>query len=70
MTASRAETLAWVLIYSGLLLLVLGLFLRAGSPAAGWALVFVGALDAAAGALLIVLRSRMAEPPQEPKETP
>ena len=70
MTAKRAETMAWVLIYSGLLLLVLGLFLRAGSPLAGWALVALGALDAAAGVLLIFLRSRMPDPPAPPKETP
>jgi hypothetical protein len=59
MKPATMETLAWVLIYSGLLLLCLGLFLqRDGGMVLGWALVVAGALDAAAGVVLIWWRSR------------
>jgi hypothetical protein len=59
MPASKLETLTWVLIYGGLLLLCLGLFVQREMAAAGWTLVVVGALAAAAGAVLIWVRSRM-----------
>ncbi len=52
------DKLAWVLVFSGLLLASLGVFLRSDSLL-GWALIAVGALEAVAGVALIVLRSRM-----------
>jgi hypothetical protein len=61
MTNATLEKLAWVLIYSGLLILCLGLFVhRTSVPSAplGWALMIAGGLDAAAGAVLIWVRSR------------
>ncbi len=58
MKPKSVEALAWVLIYSGLLLASLGAFLRHDSLV-GWALIAVGAMEAVAGAVLIVLRSRM-----------
>ena len=63
MTAKAIETWIWVLIYGGLLLLCLGLFvLRLGGAlgwAPGWALVVLGPLLALAGGVLLVLRSRL-----------
>jgi hypothetical protein len=61
MRPKTAETLAWVLIYSGLLLASLGLFVRQTQAVAGTVLIVAGLLGAAAGVGLIWLRSRMAE---------
>jgi O-antigen/teichoic acid export membrane protein len=58
---ARMEKLAWILLYSGLLIAVLGWFLQGTAPLAGVALMVVGGLDAAAGVLLIWLRSRRPE---------
>lgn len=60
MKPKTLESLAWVLIYSGLLLACLGLFLqREGGNVLGWTLTVVGALDAAAGVVLVWWRSRL-----------
>jgi hypothetical protein len=59
MRAKTIESLAWALIYSGLLILSLGLFLQRSSALFGWALVAVGAIDALAGVVLVIVRSRM-----------
>lgn len=55
------EKLIWILIYSGMLVAALGLFLWRDAPVAGVALMVIGGLDAAAGVLLIWLRSRRPE---------
>ena len=59
MKPKKIETLVWLLIYSGMLIAALGLFLRASEPIAGLVLIVAGLVDAAAGVLLIWLRSRM-----------
>ena len=62
MKPKSVEKLTWVLIYGGLLLAALGLFLgEAGHGALGGALIAVGLADAAAGVVLIWHRSRMKE---------
>jgi uncharacterized membrane-anchored protein YitT (DUF2179 family) len=58
MTNAALEKLVWVLIYSGLLLVGLGVFLMRSDTVVGWVVVIAGALDAAAGAVLIWVRSR------------
>jgi len=58
MSNAAMEKLVWVLIYSGLLLICLGVFLMRGDTIVGWVVVVAGALDAAAGAVLIWVRSR------------
>ena len=58
MSNAALEKLVWVLIYSGLLLVCLGVFLMRGDTVVGWVIVAAGALDAAAGAVLIWVRSR------------
>jgi uncharacterized membrane protein (DUF485 family) len=63
MTPRGAETLAWVFIYSGLLLLVLGVSVislsSVATPWLAWALLTAGTLDAALGVGLIIWRSKM-----------
>jgi hypothetical protein len=53
------ETLIWVLIYGGLIGACLGLFVERQNFALGWSFVVTGGIAAAAGALLIWVRSRM-----------
>ena len=53
------ERLIWILIYGGLLALVLGLATLAGDAHTGWSLVVLGGCVAAAGVVLIWVRSRM-----------
>ncbi|HSQ71307.1 MAG TPA: hypothetical protein VLM87_02695 [Rubrivivax sp.] len=52
------DRLVWLLIYSGLLLVGLGVFLARSDAVVGWVIATAGALDAAAGALLLWVRSR------------
>ncbi len=56
---ARMHAWIWGLIYAGLLLLVLGVFYRSYDGALGWVMVVVGGLMAAAGAVLVWVRSRM-----------
>jgi hypothetical protein len=58
MTNATLEKLAWILLYSGLLIAVLGWFMLAAAPIAGTVLMVAGGLVAAAGVVLIWLRSR------------
>ena len=53
------ERLVWLFIYGGLLAASLGLFvLKGGDELLGWLLIGKGLVVAAAGVVLIVLRSR------------
>ncbi len=61
MRASAVEKLVWILIYGGLLLLSLGLFVRARAAALGLGMILAGGLLACSGAVLIIVRSRMKE---------
>jgi hypothetical protein len=60
-TIARLQALIWVLIYGGLLALVLGLSTRRFDGPLGWRLVAAGAVVAAAGVVLIYVRSRLHE---------
>lgn len=62
MKTGTVETLAWVLIFAGALLVAWGLFAARQSVAIGGAMIVVGAVAAAAGVVLIVVRSRMQDP--------
>ena len=70
MNAKRIEKGIWPLIYGGLLLLSLGLFVgrRIDGMGMGWALVLVGAAGVVTGAVLLVLRSRLPDKPEIPPE--
>ncbi len=59
MSKQRLETWSWVLIYGGLLALCLGWFIVPQRGPWGELLFTGGALVAALGVVLIVLRSRM-----------
>jgi hypothetical protein len=59
MTTGTIEKLVWVLIYGGLLLVGLGLFVRPGDVGLGWTLIILGAVIAVAGTVLIAVRARM-----------
>jgi len=52
------EALVWVLIYGGLLMLALGVFVQRQGGSFGWALIGIGGGVAAIGAVLIFVRSR------------
>jgi hypothetical protein len=58
MTNAKLDVLIWVLVYGGLLLLSLGLFVRRTSEPFGWTLIVIGALLTVAGTLLVWVRSR------------
>lgn len=62
MKPKKLESLAWILIYSGLLLGALGLFLRDAMPLVGLLLMIAGGLDAVSGAVAIFIRSKMSDP--------
>ena len=59
MTPKTLESLIWVLIYGGLIVLCLGIAVAASLPTTGTTLSVVGGLVAAVGAVLIYVRSRM-----------
>ncbi len=59
MKSARVETLVWVLIYGGLAVLILGLWVSGADAAVGQVLVWAGGLLALVGVLLIWIRSRM-----------
>lgn len=61
-TLAWIDRLIWILIYSGLFVLVLGLASLTQSPATGWWLVTGGACIAVAGVVLLWIRSRMGSP--------
>lgn len=71
MNNSTLETLAWVLIYGGLLAACLGLFVwlqaQPAAPALGLGLIAGGLVFAVLGAALILVRARRApEAGEEP----
>ena len=59
----RVEVLVWVLVYGGLLVLGLGVALSRGGLDHGWSVSVVGIVLAVAGAVLVYVRSRMADLP-------
>ncbi len=59
MNASKLETWVWVLIYGGLLVVVLGLAVEGSDFPLGWSMVITGGIAAAAGVVLIFVRSRL-----------
>ena len=61
MKTSTVETLTWVLIYAGLLLLCLGIFVAREAQMLGNGFILGGAAIACVGAVLIYVRSRMKE---------
>ena len=56
---ARLEKWIWILIYGGLFLLILGIATGRTNEALGWSMATPGALLAAAGVVLIYVRSRL-----------
>ena len=58
-SVARLHKAIWSLIYGGLLLLVLGLFVEKSDEATGWIMVVAGGVMAMLGCVLIYVRSRI-----------
>ena len=58
MTNAALGKLIWVLIYGGLLMVCLGLFIARQDAGFGWAMGGAGAATALVGAALVVVRAR------------
>ncbi len=69
MNPTAVEAWAWILLYSGGLTLVLGLFTHDADPALGLILILAGLLGIVAGVGLIVWRSFMVAAPGDDKPT-
>ena len=70
-TLAWIERLAWICIYAGLFAVVLGIVSGGVHVVAGWSLGVIGGVLAAAGVVLIIVRSRLAESqPPGAKSTP
>jgi hypothetical protein len=70
MTTATVDKLIWVLIYGGLLVVSLGVFVKRSDEVLGWVLIVLGAIVAVAGAALVWVRSRMPEPIPQKQENP
>ncbi len=70
MSSAALDKWIWVLVYGGLLLLSLGLFVKRSDAGLGWTLIGLGAVVALAGAVLVWVRSRMLEAPAHEQERP
>jgi hypothetical protein len=68
-TLARLEALIWILIYGGLFALVLGIASHDETAIGGWSLSVLGILAAAAGVVLIVVRSRLRQSPEPGAES-
>ena len=63
MRNTTLQKLIWVLIYSGLLAVLLGLSIQKVDDALGWPIVVTGAVLAAAGVVLIFIRAHRKDLP-------
>jgi hypothetical protein len=63
---ARLDALVWTLIFGGLFLVILGIATHDEAVIAGWSLTVLGGIAAAAGVVLIYVRSRLPEPPPAP----
>jgi hypothetical protein len=59
MTPAALEKLIWILIFGGLFVLSLGLFVERQDMAFGWSLVVAGGVASVVGVVLVWVRSRM-----------
>ncbi len=57
--AQKLDRLIWVLVFGGLALLSIGLFIERNHNPIGWTLVGVGSVAAAVGVVLVWVRSRL-----------
>jgi vacuolar-type H+-ATPase subunit I/STV1 len=64
MSNAALDALIWVLVYAGLLVAGLGLFVRRSEQALGWFFIVGGTALSAVGAVLLVVRSHRGDGPQ------
>jgi hypothetical protein len=69
MKASTVDTLIWVYVYGGLILVGLGVSVQRTASGLGYGVMAIGAVVAIAGFALIYVRSRMNELPQTNETT-
>ena len=63
MTAALLDTLIWALIFGGMLVFSLGLFMqRGGGGALGWAVLLTGGVVVVVGVVLVFVRARLYGP--------
>ena len=67
---ARLDKLIWALIFGGLFTLVLGIASHDETAIGGWSLSVLGSLAAAAGVVLIYVRSRLRETPEPGAQSP
>jgi membrane protein DedA with SNARE-associated domain len=63
LSTTRIGALIWVLIYGGLFAIALGVAMKRNGASYGELLFLGGAAATVVGAVLVWVRSRMAEPP-------
>ena len=56
---ARLHKIIWTLIFGGLLVVILGIFVGKADDAIGWTMVAAGGVMTAVGAVLIYVRSTM-----------
>lgn len=61
-TVAWIDRMIWILIYGGLFVAILGLASWPESLALAWSLVVIGGITAAAGVVLLWIRSRLGSP--------
>ncbi|MBC7941107.1 MAG: hypothetical protein H7Z19_15345 [Chitinophagaceae bacterium] len=61
MTNTGLHKLIWVLVYTGLLTLSLGIFMQPRDNTLGWAAIVIGTLSAGIGVLLVLVRARRSD---------
>lgn len=70
MKVSTVDTLIWVLVYGGLILVGLGLSVQRSSVGLGYGVAILGGVVTVVGFALIYVRSRMKELPPTTDKTP
>lgn len=58
-SVARLHNAIWMLIYGGVIVVVLGIFVQKADDVIGWSMVVVGGVLAALGVVLIYVRSRI-----------
>ena len=60
---ARLHKIIWTLIFIGLLIVILGIFVGKTDDAIGWTMIAAGSVMTAVGVLLIYVRSKMTSHP-------
>jgi membrane protein DedA with SNARE-associated domain len=61
MNSKRIEVWVWVLVYTGMILIGLGVSVQRGDASLGWGIAVVGIVAMLIGAVLVWVRSRTKE---------